>query len=88
MQLIYIGKTNQNIPRIVFPERFSKSYAFTNTEDSLKFVNEIIIHCVHDERSKLKLPKEQKALMVIDVFMGQITDAVAKQHQELKILLT
>ena len=42
---------------------------------------------MNDERSRLKLPKEQKALMVMDIFTGLMTDAVVKQYQDNNILI-
>ena len=90
MQLIYEDKTNQSIRRVVFPEGFSRSVNpkhFSNIEESLKFLNEIIIPYVNDERPKLKLPKNQKALMVMDVLRGQINDAVVTQYQYNNILM-
>ena len=44
------------------------------------------ISCTVRERHEFKLPKEQKALMVIDVFTGHITD-VLKQYQDNDILI-
>ena len=55
MQLIYGGKTNQNTPRIVFPEGFRLSanpQHFSNTEESLKFFIDEFEN-LNDERSKL-----------------------------------
>ena len=40
-----------------------------------------------NERCQLKLPKEQKALMVMDVFTGQMTEDVVKQYQDNNILI-
>ena len=38
-------------------------------------------------RYQLKLPKEQKALMVMDVFTGQMTEDVVKKYQDNSILI-
>ena len=35
-----------------------------------------------NERCQLKLPKEQKALIVMDVFTGQMTEVIVKQYQD------
>ena len=40
-----------------------------------------------NERCQLKLPKEQKALMVMDVFTGQMTEDVVKHYQDNNILI-
>ena len=53
----------------------------------MKIVNEFIIPDVNGERSNLKLPKEQKVLMVMDVFTGQMTNAVLKQSQDNNIFI-
>ena len=45
MQLIYGGKTTQSTPKFKFPTEFSLSAnpkPFSNTEESLKYVREII----------------------------------------------
>ena len=90
IQLIYGGKTNQSIPRVAFPSEFCLSANpkhFSNTEESLKFLDKVIIPYVVNERKKLDLPENQKALMVMDVFTGQTTDAVVKQYQDNNILI-
>ena len=53
MQLIYGGKTNQSIPQYNFPENFCLSANpkhFSNTEESLKYLDEDIIWYVVKER--------------------------------------
>ena len=90
IQLIYGGKTTQSIPKVAFPKEFSLSANpthFSNTEESLKFLSEIIIPYIDNERSRLELPKEQKALMVMDAFTGQMTEDVVKQYQNNNILI-
>ena len=42
---------------------------------------------MNGERSNLKLPKEQTVLMVMDVFTGQMTNAVLKQSQDNNIFI-
>ena len=89
-QLIYGGKTTQRIPKVTFPKDFSSranSSHYSNSEESLKFLKEMVILYVGNERCQLKLPKEQKALMVIDVFTGQMTEDVVKKYQDNNILI-
>ena len=53
MQLIYAGKTAQSLPKFKFPESFSLSANpkhFSNTAESLKLLDEIIIAYVENER--------------------------------------
>ena len=90
VQLIYAGKTTQSIPKIAFPDSFSLSANpthFSNTEESLKFLDEIIIPYVVRERSKLEVSMEQKALMIMDAFTGQMTEDVVKKYQDNNILI-
>ena len=54
---------------------------------SLKFLKEIVIPYVDNERCPLKLPKEQKVLMVTDVFTGHMKEYVVKQYQNNNILI-
>ena len=79
MQLTYGGKTNQSLPRFEFPVGFSlsaNSKHYSNTAGSIKLIKEIIIPYIEKERISLKLPKTQPALLIMDVFRGQITEDV------------
>ena len=75
---MYGGKTAQSIPRTKFPELFSLSVNvkhFSNTTESIKSIHEIILPYV--ERDRRRLDSEcQPALLIIDVFRGQITQLV------------
>ena len=76
MQLIYREKTELSIPRYNFPKNFSLSANrkhFSNTNESLKFIYEIIVSHI---QSEFQLQIDQPALLIIDVFSGQITPAV------------
>ena len=71
MQMIYGSKTNQSIPQYIFPENFCLSANpkhFSNTEELLKYLDEVIIPYVVKERSESKLLNDQKELMIMDVF--------------------
>ena len=72
-QLIYKEKTTQSLPKIDFPNGFSLSVNekhFNNTQESIKFLKEIVIPFVDKKRSELKNPS-QAALLIWDVFRGQ-----------------
>ena len=72
-QLIYKEKTTQSLPKIDFPNGFSLSVNekhFSNTQESIKFLKEIVIPFVDKKRSELKNPR-QAALLIWDVFSGQ-----------------
>ena len=84
IQLIYGGKTKQSLPRYKFPESFSFSVNpkhFSNTEESIKIINEIVVPYVEIEREKLG-DKSQPALLILDVFRGQMTSEVITLLQE------
>ena len=54
VQLIYAGKTMQSVPKVSFPKEFSLSANpthFSNAEESIKFLNEVINPYVEKERS-------------------------------------
>ena len=61
MQLIYKSKTNQNLPKVDFPDG--------NEEKALKFIDEIILPHVQKARAKLRCGN-QKALLIFNVFRG------------------
>ena len=89
MQLIYGGKTKQSFPRFKFPASFSLSVNpkhFSNTTESLKLLDEIIIPYVVKERKERNLEETQYALLIMDVFRGQITEAVINKLRENNIL--
>lgn len=87
IQLIYGGKTKQSLSRFKFTESFSLSFNpkhFSNTEESVKIINEIIIPYV--ERDKEKLDNAtQSALLILDVFRGQLKEEVTDLLQANKI---
>ena len=77
MQLIYGEKTNESLPRFKFPESFTLSVNpkyYSNTLESIK-ITEVIIPYLNAQREILSNPN-QAALLIFDVFRGQITDEV------------
>ena len=90
MQFIYKGKTNQSLPKVDFPDSFSLSVNkthYSNEEEALKFIDEIILQHVQKERAKLRCGN-QKALLIFEVFRGQTTDKVFKVFKDHHILVT
>ena len=78
MQLIYGGKTQQSLPRFKFPDGFSLSCNpkhFSNTEESIKLIKEVLLPYIEDQRKQLGKPN-QSVLLIMDVFRCQITDDV------------
>ena len=87
MQLIYGGKTNRSIPSIDFPEGFSlrtNPKHYSNTAESIKIIEEIIVPRTEFQRKKLNLSPDAPALLIMDVFHGQMTsevmDLLAKEN--------
>ena len=91
MQLIYGGKTTQSLPRFKFPDSFSLSVNekhFSNTKESIRFINEIIVPYVEITRSSNGLQPDHKALVVMDVFTGQMTKDVLDLYKKNNIVIT
>ena len=91
MQLIYGGKTERSFPKVKFPDSFSLSANekhFSNTQESLKLIEEIITLYVEKERVMLDLGKDQLGLLIIDAFSGQVTDPVIQKLKENHIKVT
>ena len=89
MQVIYSGKTQASQPRdFKFPSGFCVTQNpkhWSNKSETLKLIDEIISPYVTKKREELKLATDQKALLVWDVFRGQMTDKVKEQLTELNI---
>ena len=78
MQLLYGGKTSKSLPRVQFPDSFALSVNekhYSNEQESLKLLDEIIIPYIEMERKQIELPM-QTALIIMDVFKGQMTTPV------------
>ena len=78
LQLIYSDKTKQSLARYKFPESLSLSVNpkhFSNTEESIKIIEEIALPYVEKEREKLDDP-DQATLLILDVFREQMTSEV------------
>ena len=90
VQLIYGGKTTQNLQRFEFPKDFSLSTNpkhFSNSNELLKFLKEVIKPYVIKQRQILNYYADQKALIIMDVFAGQITTAVLDAFKEANICI-
>ena len=90
VQLIYGGKTSKSLPRVNFPKSFSLSANpkhYSNEQESIKVLEEIIIPYVKKERERLGMEKDQAALLIMDVLKGQMTSPVLKFLSNNNILL-
>ena len=77
-QLIHKGKSTQSLPKIDFPNGFSLSVNekhFSNTQESIKFLKEIVISFVDKKRFILK-NLSQDVLLIWYVFRWQKTTPV------------
>ena len=80
MQLTYKGKTNESQLKVTFLEEFSlcaNKKNYSNEKESLKFLDEFILSYIQREQKNLG-PKNQKTLIIYDVFCAQTTDKVLK----------
>ena len=90
MQLIYKGKTNQSLPKVDFLDGFSLSANethYSSEKEALKFIDEIIVPYVQKEWEKLGR-KNQKTLLIFDVFRGQTINTIFKVLKDHHILVT
>ena len=68
-----------------FPNSFSLSTNekhVSNTQESLKLIEEIIVCYVEKKRDMLNLGEDFPALLIISVFSGPVTDLVIKMLRE------
>ena len=83
MQIIYGGKTTASQPRgFQFPKECSLSQNpkhWSNQQETLKLIDEVINPYLVRKRAELKLTETQKALIVWDVFKGQMTETVKQK---------
>ena len=78
------------MPKVDFLDSFSLSAHkthYSNEEETLKFIDEIILPHVQKERAKLRCGN-QKALLIFNVFRGQTTDKIFKVLKDNHILVT
>ena len=60
---------------------------FSNTLESLKLLDEIVIPYIEKERVNLQLPDNQPTLFIADEFSGEMTEPVIKKIHENSINL-
>ncbi len=83
IQIIYGGKTQKSQPRgFKFPSWFLVSQNpkhWSNEEETMKLIDKIITPYIVKKREELQLPVTQKALVIWDVFRGQVTNKVLRK---------
>ena len=90
VQPIYGGKTSKSLLRVNFPKSFSLSANpkhYSNEQESIKVLEEIIIPYVKKEWERLGMEKDQAASLNMDFFKGQMTSPVLKALSNNNILL-
>ena len=91
MQIIYKGKTEASQPRgVKFPSGFlvtQNPKHWSNEAETLNLIEKIINPYVVRKRADLNLPADQKALIVWDVFKGQMTQPVLDKLESLNLEL-
>ena len=88
MQLIYGGNTTKSLSRFKFPNDFSLSVNkshYSNEKEACKLIEEILVPYIERVRQEENLPVSQKALVIMDVFSGQITSVVLDCFKDNKI---
>ena len=90
IQLIYGGKTSKSIPAVAFPPEFvlsANEKHYSNEKEYLNMLEKIIISFVEKERRSLDLDSCHPALLIMDIFKGQMTELVQEVLKENNIFL-
>ena len=86
--VICTGKTSRSLPTAEFPEGFllgfNKSH-WTNEEEILRFLKEVISPYITKVKKKLKLPQNQVACLIWDAFKAQSTGKVKLELEHFNI---
>ena len=77
--MIYTGKTSHSLPTAEFPEGFllgfNKSH-YSNEEETLRLLKEVISPYITKVKKKLKLPQNQVDCLIWDAFKAQSRENV------------
>ena len=87
---IYKWKTIQSLPRFKFPREFCLSANekhFSNRYESMKHLEEVIVPYFKKQHSIEGLDESQKALVIVDVFTGQLTTEVLDSYRAYNICI-
>ena len=90
IQLIYGGKTNKSILAVSFPSDFvisANEKHYSNEREALNMLENVIILYVEKQLVSLNLDFDHPALLIMDIFKGQMTCAVRELLNENHILL-
>ena len=88
VQLIYAGKTDGcHRNGINFPEGFNVTHTpnhWSCEKSAIEHLTKVVFPHLSKKQEQLKMPKDQKALLIFDVFKGQTTQQVKDVIRELK----
>ena len=73
VQLIYRGITDKCHPKVKFPESFHITHSqnhWSNEDIVIEYLKKIIFPYIRSTGQALKLPENQKALLIFSVFKG------------------
>ena len=91
MQLIYQGTTDCCLPKgVEFPDDWNVTYTanhWSNESKATQHLQMVLFPYVEKRKVEFKLPEDQKAMLIFDVFKGQITDKVTKFIKENNCLI-
>ena len=79
LQLLHDGKINKKYTTLDFPSSFSLSANlkhFANTDESVKIIKESLVSYLESQRTELELDEKFRALLIQDVFRGQMTQKI------------
>ena len=60
---------------------------YSNTKEAIKVTNDVVIPYIKRERARLSLDENQTAILITDVFRGQMTNEVISLLKENNIIL-
>ena len=78
------------MPRFKFPKKFSLSYNethYSNEKEACKFIEEILQPYIKKVIELENLPVDQKSLVIMDVFTGQVKPIVLNLYKGCNIVV-
>lgn len=93
LQMIYTGKTEKCLPNFKFPSEWDITYSenhWSNETTMLQYVENILVPYFVNTKKQLKLPEEQKTIVLMDVFAVHRTDkflSALKAHHIIPVFL-
>ena len=91
LQLIYQGTNDPFLPKgVEFPDDWDVTYTAnhrSNESKPIQHLQMVVFPYVKKRKVELKLSEYQKAMLIFDVFKGQVTDKVTKFIEENKCVI-